>query len=462
MVEKRSHGLEDQIIKARSENDLLFVKLATIVVNGCVDAIQEQGKLIVEDRSSSTRARSLAVDLVRPIIDTNIFLQALESRDKLNSEVIRYIKAGAIKYLSGSDQKHAEMKIYEELGGGVYYIGITKLACWPCNTVLEISNSHKDELEVKYSGTHGGTYPGWEAPQWILENQVIKQEFLTKLQENLGRFYKGKELYPYEEYFIPAPPMLAEFNSIEHARTQLTIIEQEKSFLLDKVGNIDVEVGKEESIIDALTQDIEERQNKLTETNEKIQRLESNVKQAQGNVESAQSERYGINNIVIELESICATTDSAQIKWDACRKLLNAKDKNLFGKLRPELQKLGQDSDKLDKVKNTMALMETEVSQRLKAAEDDYNSIQLELQECKESLENLNNEKEQLNFRKNAPEEFKITLCKNKDDVNEEVVLIKEKYQLLAYCIECYNELYSINNNDTELSGESTNIAEIS
>ncbi len=102
-------------------------------------------------------------------------------------------KISVINNRSGpNNQKHTEMCLLEhihrdyknrELFTHNIYIGISKLACLPCKTVIALYNKYSDDnhaLNIKYHGTHGKVYENWEFPVMLLDVISI-DEFVSAL-----------------------------------------------------------------------------------------------------------------------------------------------------------------------------------------------------------------------------------------------------------------------------------------
>lgn len=154
-----------------------------------------------------------------PFEDLEIISEAIRT-NKLDSQIVQaikddlinYIECENIEYCKGCGKKcrgrnlcgkkkfcdnckyckemnlHAEMKIIsnlsEEAMENYHYIGITKLACLPCQVTIDILNEFTDFSSTNYKravnicGTHGSTYDRWMAPNMFpLEG---KQEELQK------------------------------------------------------------------------------------------------------------------------------------------------------------------------------------------------------------------------------------------------------------------------------------------
>ncbi|KLL03792.1 MAG: hypothetical protein MRERV_33c007 [Mycoplasmataceae bacterium RV_VA103A] len=86
-----------------------------------------------------------------------------------------------------NNQLHAEMKIINELfykkgsqafGGEKGYIGITKLCCMFCQTMMDVINSKRRENFLT-CGTHGKAYENWIAPSFY------QQELLESLKREM-------------------------------------------------------------------------------------------------------------------------------------------------------------------------------------------------------------------------------------------------------------------------------------
>lgn len=220
---------------------------------------------IIKNNLMSYVDRIDAVDILRPIIDTRIIANIFEDYNGLSKEIILAIKNELISYVLGSNNKHSEMKIFDDLviaftrprdlevkgsdaqhqddTNQLGHFGIAKLSCWPCNLVLTMS-SEKGNVP-HWSGTHGGTYPVWEAPSWISNNPNLKGEFLERLGEGAGKYGKWREPYSYRENSIPDEPIFAKFDNIGEVHTRIGILQQDRSVLLDKLPSTNTLKGSD-------------------------------------------------------------------------------------------------------------------------------------------------------------------------------------------------------------------------
>jgi len=164
------------------------------ILAGTVDVkrIQESAKELFEAIKGDINAnvKKFFRDLLLPLEDTNIVSNALVSGG-IDKEVYRALRDNKIDYCgvaSSNSRLHAEMKIVEKArSAGIRpkYIGISKLCCGPCWTSLGILQ-WKDCV----AGTHGGTYPNWEAPT-DSQNSNFSSDLKKKLDNQLEREKKS-------------------------------------------------------------------------------------------------------------------------------------------------------------------------------------------------------------------------------------------------------------------------------
>lgn len=232
------------IQNAQSHNNQLCLDLYDALRNFDFQRICDVGHIAIS--SGDIYAKELAIKSLMPIIDTRIITRALEQKTGLEDEVIIAISNGntqlveeiLVPALLNRSFKHAEMKIAEILWGksGNYYIGITKLTCWPCNVSVIVFNE-ENGCQITVRGTHGGTYD-WHPPQWIVDNVGVSKKFQSILMENVGEHPKLHEYEYYAENFLPLEPVLAKFNTLEEAKAQLAINLQPVTELQGKLANL--------------------------------------------------------------------------------------------------------------------------------------------------------------------------------------------------------------------------------
>lgn len=132
-----------------------------------------------------------------PLHDLNILINAINDK-KINKEIIEAIKLSRVKYITGSYNTHAEMKmigkIFKDEKKG--YIGLTKLACAPCWMTIDLLNDQKKIPENCFTvcGTHGGTYLNWKVPK-------IDYTYKLRLFEKLRDLLIANEITVYKKSY---------------------------------------------------------------------------------------------------------------------------------------------------------------------------------------------------------------------------------------------------------------------
>ncbi|MGC0372131.1 MAG: hypothetical protein DGJ47_000836 [Rickettsiaceae bacterium] len=135
---------------------------------------------------------------------------------------------------------HAEMqildKIYNESSEKV--LGISKLTCFFCNEVFKLFNQECDKQEsigkFIYSGTHGTAYEKWKIPDYLRNNENIRQQFKQIIQKYSDHNHDNDKIAP-ENITIPDINekdlsitdlrILNEINSIEDLRSKIKEME---------------------------------------------------------------------------------------------------------------------------------------------------------------------------------------------------------------------------------------------
>lgn len=149
-----------------------------------------------------------------PIEDTNIITNAIIDRE-LNEEItsmhfdINYIEGNECSHKKYNkncktcqeNNVHAEMKVISKIYKNKkeikdeqlkQYIGISKLACAPCQIAIDILNKVGFEGYLFFIlGTHGGIYPSWIVPDNF--SPEIKVKILEKLKEIKVKMTKMRE-----------------------------------------------------------------------------------------------------------------------------------------------------------------------------------------------------------------------------------------------------------------------------
>jgi hypothetical protein len=324
---------------AEEYKDSLGAELYDSIKERKLDLIKDLSKSIIEKYSDGSPTRELAVEILRPLIDTRIIANAYEANQGLITEIFTAIKNGNIEYLSGPPRKHAEMKLFDrllEMGvSGTHYIGITKLTCWPCDATLILFNDKNEELQFEFSGTHGGTYPGWLPPEWVKDPQ-IKQEFLELLEKEAGKYVKAKETTPYTKYFIPDIPILAKYESIDEAKEELHLFQSQIKQFIEELDGLKRNLSSSQSEAQQLKNQGSKLQSERSEKQADKDRADSLLKELKNNLNKQEKELESINADLRQLEQLKNKQDLGQI-----RQFIREKDKSLdLNKIIPQLQKV--------------------------------------------------------------------------------------------------------------------------
>jgi hypothetical protein len=155
------------------------------------------------------KTRGWLWDYLLPLIDTDEVANNI--RDEVFDQgVIKAIKERDICYVNDKLNMHAEMKILNKLYDSetkrfpeVGYIGITKLCCFPCQTMIYIINSKEGNLGNYFffhtCGTHASTYLGWIIPDFYQEDFIESLERFKKW-ESSSEIPRELPLDPYGEF----------------------------------------------------------------------------------------------------------------------------------------------------------------------------------------------------------------------------------------------------------------------
>jgi hypothetical protein len=334
-----SGKLDQGLKKAKAHKDTNYEWLAKSIILRDLESIKRVGEIIIQDSSSHQQTRELAIEVLRPLIDTRIIANTLETSQGLDSKVILAIKNDHIKYLTSSSYKHAEMKIFDELLDnnkvGLYYIGITKLTCWPCDASLILFNKAGYELRIIFGGTHGGTYPSWEAPNWIISDVKIKQQFVDYVKKEAGKYFKEKEAHPYFDEFIPTEPILAQYNDQEEVLANFKHLENLISEHQKKCYDIQQEIKmrseeKQAKMTLRNSSDIQDRSPTNDPTSKK-QKIEHQLKSVTENIHQRQLSLAQANLTKSIFDQILNKQYASDTKkWEAMRDFLN--EDKIFGK----------------------------------------------------------------------------------------------------------------------------------
>jgi hypothetical protein len=435
---KNTDKFSQGILNARANGDKLYLNLDNAIVSNDLELIKTIGESIIQNTGSSDQARALAVDVLRPIIDTRIITNALETRKGLAQEIILAIKNDKIEYLAGSPQKHAEMKIFDGLLAydisGVYCIGIAKLACWPCDATLIMFNKdgkNGKKIQLKFSGTHGGTYPIWEGPNWIISNPEIKQQFLDFLQREAGQHSKSKETAPYIKNFIPSVPILAYFNNIEEVQKFLQNgkieIDKKEQELIELTSNIKELKDKTND----LSEKINTTQKKLSNTGSEIQDLQKKLKNTKQSCAVVSVEFQKVKKCSTDLDKITKNITLTELKkLEQIKQYLSEENKTFFtNNLIPQLKRVTTVKEKIelaiDAYKNESDIREKEL--KFRTLEQEVLALEERISNYELLTLTLEKKKEQLNSDKGRSNEQRTHISVSLKKLKEEIKELGEK-----------------------------------
>ncbi|MDF2966150.1 MAG: hypothetical protein K0Q51_1538 [Rickettsiaceae bacterium] len=412
-----------------------------------LQSIQELSKEIISDSKASIHAKELAIEVLKPIIDMRVITNAIESKEDLELEIIQAMKQGKVKYIEGSPLKHAEMKILDQLINQDIiidkYIGISKLACWPCGAVLITLNSGRGYLQ--FSGTHGGTYPGWEAPTCVVNNPEFKKKFLTLLKAHPGKYIKGKEAYPYFENFIPEIPLLATFNDLNEAVSFLNGYEQRIKELKEKIDIASkdcIKLKEDKKLTDLKLQSISDKNDQYNGELNKLKKFK----------QEATSARREQSDHINAWEKLKELTEYKTARHFI---LTNIDQKFIDSTLREKLRKQKNEREKLallkDAYKNKYHIKDKvenkNLNSKLEPLKHSIKDIEKDLNSLTDKRKTLMEKKESQLQQINALEEYKHSL---EDTLNN----IKHRKGKLALRLEKAIDFQSTSEEDTHIHEE--------
>lgn len=158
--------------------------------------------VILQQPGSSPEARNLAVEVFGPLLDLRTICNDAE-QGLLREELEKTISDNNIEFLENKNGKHAEVIISEKIYAQLpkeepetkpkkCYIGISKLTCGPCYLALKLFDA--GEIQIEILGTHGATYPGWQMPNWLLQEEDKLKIFCRNLLSGIPESDRDNEL----------------------------------------------------------------------------------------------------------------------------------------------------------------------------------------------------------------------------------------------------------------------------
>ncbi|HJK86903.1 MAG TPA: hypothetical protein QKA08_03960 [Candidatus Megaira endosymbiont of Nemacystus decipiens] len=367
-------------------------------------------KIVIENQSKES-IRKMAVKLLRPEIELRILANSLLQKKEVFDLIATPMLLDKVIYLKDG-YMHAEMKILDathQLQGGKI-IGITKLACFPCNTVLDIYNEGNDQNYYTYSGTHGATYPGWHEPLWIRDNDNNKNSLITKLSDAVKyeKHHKTSDSIPYTANAMPPLPPLANFDDLNAIKSQ--------------VENLEERVTTEQNNLQELHNERDETNNELSRLKQNIDKTSNQLKKLSTELNFATTRKTSIDRNVNQLEKANAS--------DLMR-ILKSIDNNLFLSIRGDLGKVNENEKKdfcITKYKE----------------KTEYDELENEIVDLKK---NKKSEENELEINKQKLEKYKQDLKQTKENINtlkreiESVDFIKDDTEKALSIFEQYNKL---------------------
>ncbi len=418
-------------------------------------------KGIIESRNSATpphyQTLELAIELIRPIIDLRIITDAIISGN-IGSHVIGAIQHNNIQYLPNPYQKHAEIRICDEviqhidqMGEGNHYIGIAKLTCCPCGVFIPLYNKcNSKKVYLIFGGTHGGTYDPWMAPEIMLMNARIRNDFFKDLNSLIPAAYiKDKEVAPYTEEELDlyldnsAGPILVQFDSLEEAMQVITKhqvaikeLDTKKTALKQHSTNIQ---RKEEKI----TIELKQKKTELSHSHSKYQRLQNEIKVTQESLRDAQKsfDKSTLNtenlNKIIENSALTEENKYARIK-----DLVINQDRALFNKERDNVLKAKGFTDKIkilvDAYNGKLGIVQK--LKKLEALKSQLRCLEQEVRVCNGEMSTINSDIEYLIAQLNEQDKETTIIAKEIQNLQQKLNNIKSEYDKLKHCIKTHTE----------------------
>lgn len=166
---------------------------------------------IQESENSGERLIKLLNDFSRSVIDVERIITLYKS----DSEEAQSLSEGKFEFVHGKDDSHAEMiildRIFKDLHiGDKVYIGVSKLCCGCCYSIIKDFDKVIPKVEIHVNGTHYKPYPdGWTPPdflrlypdiafQLIQSSFGVAHEFIKSLEQEATGTYETADLSDYE------------------------------------------------------------------------------------------------------------------------------------------------------------------------------------------------------------------------------------------------------------------------
>lgn len=152
-------------------------------------------------------------------------------------------------------------------------------------------------IELKFAGTHGGTYPGWEAPNWIARDEKLVEEFINNIKTNAGGYDKGREAHAFNNKKMPKP-QISQFHNTQELREFIDKRTRDRKDTCVRLNNISNKRWNFEP--DSLERALKETHNEIEKLNKQATGIAAltNEQQNQNNTELGR-----INNEISALEN---------------------------------------------------------------------------------------------------------------------------------------------------------------
>lgn len=405
--------LEYKIIKLKQQNNLNTGNMGNKIEKDFLQSIEsgESGesreniksncKIVIKNQSKES-IRKMAVELLRPEIELRVLTKSLLQKKEVFDLIATPMLLDKVIYLKDG-YMHAEMKILDathQLQGGKI-IGITKLACFPCNTVLDIYNEGNDQNYYTYSGTHGATYPGWHEPLWIRDNDNNKNSLITKLSDAVKykKHHKTSDSIPYTANAMPPLPPLVNFDDLNAIKSQ--------------VKNLEERITTEQN-------NLQELHNERDETNNELLVLEQNINKTTSKVQKLKRDLTGAKTAKNTIETKLKFLDEAN-DANTLNEKLKEIDKDLFLSIRipllktPENQKKGFFINKY-KEKTNYTKLQNDIAGLEKNKESEENELKVNQQKLEKYKQDFTKIKQNIETLQTNIKLAKANLLKIKEE----------------------------------------------
>lgn len=160
---------------------------AAIIIRKLASKIQ---KFSSSEDTSSIKTLN---DFSRPVIDVERIAKIYKS----DGEQSQALREGKFKFVPPKDDSHAEMTILDKIFRDLYigdevYIGVSKLCCGCCYTVIRDFSKIIPGTKILVKGTHYKPYPdGWTPPEFLRAYPDIIFKLLRSGFELTSEFIKS-------------------------------------------------------------------------------------------------------------------------------------------------------------------------------------------------------------------------------------------------------------------------------